>query len=230
MLLTACGPMRRRSICQKLNSQDPQIRIGDVQHMKTLVFLRHGETDWNAQGRYQGQTDILLNDTGRIQAREAALRWGHTEFDAAIVSPLARAHETGRIILGDRDLDLVTVEEVQETHGGEWEGLVFSKIAERWPDEHAAFRLPSVDAGPVGGETPRQSGTRTADAVLASLTDADVLLVISHGNTLRAAAHVLIGHDDEDYATVPRLENCRAHVLQSNSGESGSFTLTQTSV
>jgi len=198
--------------------------------MKTVVFLRHGETDWNAQGRYQGQTDILLNDAGREQARQAARRWGHTEFDAAIVSPLARADETGRIMLGDRDLELVTVDDIKETHGGDWEGLVFSDIAEQWPDEHAAFRLPALDAGPVGGETPRESGTRTAQAVLSSLATADVLLVVSHGNTLRAAAHVLTGHDDEDYATVPRLGNCRAHVLQSNTGAFGSFTLTQTSV
>lgn len=198
--------------------------------MKTVVFLRHGETDWNAQGRYQGQTDILLNDAGREQARQAARRWGHTEFDAAIVSPLARADETGRIMLGDRDLELVTVDGIKETHGGDWEGLVFSDIAEQWPDEHAAFRLPALDAGPVGGETPRESGTRTAQAVLSSLATADVLLVVSHGNTLRAAAHVLSGHDDEDYATVPRLGNCRAHVLQSNTGAFGSFTLTQTSV
>lgn len=198
--------------------------------MKTVVFLRHGETDWNAQGRYQGQTDILLNDSGRAQARQAARRWGHTEFDAAMVSPLARADETGRIMLGDRDLELVTVEDIKETHGGDWEGLVFSDIAEQWPDEHAAFRLPALDAGPVGGETPRQSGTRTAQAVVRSLAEADVLLVVSHGNTLRAAAHVLTDHDDEDYATVPRLGNCRAHVLQSNTGRFGSFTLTQTSV
>lgn len=198
--------------------------------MKTVVFLRHGETDWNAQGRYQGQTDILLNDAGREQARQAARRWGHTEFDAAIVSPLARADETGRIMLGDRDLELVTVDDIKETHGGDWEGLIFSDIAEKWPDEHAAFRLPALDAGPVGGETPRESGTRTAQAVLSSLATADVLLVVSHGNTLRAAAHVLSGHDDEDYATVPRLGNCRAHVLQSNTGAFGSFTLTQTSV
>lgn len=198
--------------------------------MKTLVFLRHGETAWNAQGRYQGQTDILLNDIGRQQAKDAARRWSHTEFDAAIVSPLARADETARIMLGDRELEMVTVNDIQETHGGDWEGLVFTDIAEHWPEEHAAFRLPGLDSGPVGGETPRESGVRTAQAVLAAIKDADVLIVISHGNTLRAAAHILTGHDDEDYATVPRLENCRAHVLQSNTGTWGSFTLTQTSV
>lgn len=122
------------------------------------------------------------------------------------------------------------MQNVQETQGGDWEGLLYTQIAERWPDEHAAFRLPDFDAGPVGGETPRESGNRTAQAVLDSLENATVLLVISHGNTLRAAAHVLTGHDDEDYATVPRLTNCRAHVLQSNTGKLGTFTLTQTSV
>lgn len=198
--------------------------------MKTIVFLRHGQTDWNLNGKFQGQQDIPLNDTGQDQAREAARRWGHTEFDAAIVSPLQRAANTARLVLRDRQVPCTSAEDVQETAGGEWQGLLFTEIAERWPDEHAAFRLPNLDAGPVGGETPRESGSRTAHAVLGALTEADVLLVISHGNTMRAAAHLLVGHDDEDYASVPRLSNCRAHVLQSQTGQYGSFTLTQTSV
>lgn len=198
--------------------------------MKTIVFLRHGQTDWNLNGKFQGQQDIALNDTGQNQAREAARRWGHTEFDAAMTSSLLRAQDTARLILRHRQIPCAIEDSIQETAGGEWEGLLFTEIAERWPDEHAAFRLPALDAGPVGGETPRQSGTRTAQAVLEALTDANVLLVISHGNTLRAAAHLLIGHEDEDYASVPRLSNCRAHVLQSQTGAYGSFILTQTSV
>src|SRR5690625_1461343 len=198
--------------------------------MKTIVFLRHGQTDWNRQGRFQGQQDIPLNDTGRDQALEAARHWGHTEFDAAIVSPLRRAVDTAELMLRDRDILCITDDQIQETHGGEWEGLLFTEIAERWPDEHAAFRLPNIDAGPVGGETPRESGVRTSQAVLDALQDINVLLVVSHGNTMRAAAHLLVGYDDEDYASVPRLANCRAHVLQSQSGEIGSFPLTQTSV
>lgn len=198
--------------------------------MKTVVFLRHGETDWNAEGRFQGQQDIAMNETGRDQAHEAARRWGHTEFDAAVVSSLQRAEDTARIILRERDLEVIVDDDLQETHGGQWQGMLYTDIAEQWPDEHAAFRLPNLDAGPVGGETPRQSGTRTAHAVLEALDTADVLLVVAHGNSLRAAAHLLSGHDDEDYASVPRLGNCRAHVLQSTTGAMGSFTLTQTSV
>lgn len=198
--------------------------------MKTIVFLRHGQTDWNAQGRFQGQKDIPMNSTGQDQAREAARRWGHTEFDAAIVSSLGRAAETARIIVRERSLEVITDDDLQETHGGQWQGMLYTDIAEQWPDEHAAFRLPNIDAGPVGGETPRESGTRTANAVLEALDTANVLLVVAHGNSLRAAAHLLTGNADDDYASVPRLGNCRAHVLQSASGTLGSFTLTQTSV
>ena len=198
--------------------------------MKTIVFLRHGETDWNAQGRFQGHQDIPLNDAGRDQACAVGRHWGHTEFDAVVASPLQRAMDTANLMLRDRPLEAVAVPELQETHGGDWEGLEFSEIAERWPDEHAAFRLPHIDQGPVGGESPRQSGTRTANAVLAALENVNVLLVIAHGNCLRAAAHLLTGQDDEEYASGPRLQNCRAHVLQSSTGTMGSFTLTQTSV
>lgn len=220
--------MRHKSIFRKRTNREAE--IGATVQMKTIVLLRHGQTDWNLNGKFQGQQDIPLNDTGQDQAREAAHRWGHTEFDAAIVSPLKRAHDSARIMLRDRHVPSVLEDNIKETAGGEWEGLLFTEIAERWPDEHAAFRLPDLDAGPVGGETPRESGARTARAVIEALSDATVLLVVSHGNTMRAAAHLLVGSADEDYASVPRLSNCRAHVLQSDSGELGSFTLTQTSV
>src|SRR5699024_2040411 len=147
--------------------------------------------------------DVPLSETGRAQAYEAARRWGHTEFDSVIVSPLTRTKDTGRIMLLDRQLEPIPVNDIIETDGGAWEGLLFSEIAERWPDEHA---------------------------VLADFQKANVLLVVSHGNTLRAATHVLTGHNDDEFATIPRLPNCRAHVLQSNTGELGSFSLTQTSV
>lgn len=220
--------MRHKSISRKLTNREPE--IGATIEMKTIVFLRHGQTDWNLNGKFQGQQDIPLNETGQSQAREAAHRWGHTEFDAAIVSPLQRAHDSARIMLRDRHVPCLLNDKIKETAGGEWEGLLFTEIAERWPDEHAAFRLPDLDAGPVGGETPRQSGGRTALAVIEALQEANVLLVVSHGNAMRAAAHLLLGYADEDYASVPRLSNCRAHVLQSDSGEYGSFTLTQTCV
>src|SRR5690625_6856819 len=82
--------------------------------MKSLVFLRHGESDWNAQGRYQGQTDVPLSETGRAQAYEAARRWGHTEFDSVIVSPLTRTKDTGRIMLLDRQLEPRSEEHTSE--------------------------------------------------------------------------------------------------------------------
>src|SRR5699024_959111 len=198
--------------------------------MKTLVFLRHGESDWDAQGRYQGQTDVPLSETGRAQAYEAARRWGHTEFDSVIVSPLTRTKDTGRIMLLDRQLEPILVNDIIETDGGAWEGLLFSEIAERWPDEHAAFRLPNLDSGPVGVETTRESGTRATYAVLDAHETANDLLVVAHGNTLRYATHNLTDHNDDEITTRPHLSNSSAHVLQSNSGELCSFTLTQTSV
>src|SRR5699024_4652222 len=96
--------------------------------MKTLVFLRHGESDWDAQGRYQGQTDVPLSETGRAQAYEAARRWGHTEFDSVIVSPLTRTKDTGRIMLLDRQLEPILVNDIIETDGGAWEGLLLVEL------------------------------------------------------------------------------------------------------
>lgn len=197
----------------------------------TLILVRHGETDWNATGRYQGRTDIELNDVGIEQARMAAKKWSATHIDAVLASPLKRAHRTAELLVQDRDLRIRLEPAIAETRGGEWESLTFTEIESRWPEEYRNWRNPYFDAGPIGGETPQQSGTRTAEAIATFLAEhpaVKTLLVVSHGNTLRAAAHVLSGAAEEDYVKVPRMANCDAHVMRSDSGKIGSWTLTGT--
>ncbi len=138
-----------------------------------LILLRHGETDWNAEDRYQGRTDVDLNATGQRQARAAVARFlaGALE-DAdelvAVASPLTRARRTAEIVLeaavGDAELTLDP--DLMELYGGDWEGLRLAEIAERWPAEHEAWRgTPDLDAGPVAGETLRAGGQRVLAAL-----------------------------------------------------------------
>ena len=208
-----------------------------------LILLRHGETDWNAEDRYQGRTDVDLNATGQRQARAAVARFlaGALE-DAdelvAVASPLTRARRTAEIVLeaavGDAELTLDP--DLMELHGGDWEGLRLTEIAERWPAEHEAWRgTPDLDAGPVAGETLRAGGQR----VLAALGEhvppawtpargagerapqAPVLLAVAHGGVLRSAVGQLLGAEGEDFAALERIENACAVVFEGDCAAGG---------
>ncbi len=138
-------------------------------HPKRLYFLRHGQTDWNARGLFQGRSDIPLNDHGRSQARDdAALvrgwfggRGEAPRFALAAASPLKRAHETCRIVLDELSRvpgalvpapgEIQLEEDLQEQCYGEWEGLSLAEIRRRFPGsverQFASMRSFTADGG-----------------------------------------------------------------------------------
>src|SRR5690242_8696605 len=91
--------------------------------MATLLLVRHGETDWNAEGRLQGQTDRPLNEYGRRQARELAERLAGDGVVAIYASDLSRAKETAEIVGGRLGLPVVVDPDLRERNWGTWEGL-----------------------------------------------------------------------------------------------------------
>lgn len=103
--------------------------------MTTLLFVRHGETDWNRQGRFQGSQDIPLNDEGRAQARRLAQAWT-LGGDVLLTSPLSRARETAEIL--GATLGLVARlpdPRLVERSYGQGEGLTMVERRQRWPGE-----------------------------------------------------------------------------------------------
>ena len=89
----------------------------------TVILIRHGETEWNVLHRFQGLSDIPLNDTGRQQAGFAKNGLQNITLDAIYTSPLQRAVETAEIIRGDRNIPVYPTDGLQEMGVGEWEGL-----------------------------------------------------------------------------------------------------------
>lgn len=197
-----------------------------------LILLRHGETDWNAGDRYQGRTDVELNAVGERQARRAAVGpVGDLLEEAAelvaVASPLARARRTAEILLEARvgAADLALDDQLMELHGGDWEGLELTAIAQRWPEEHRSWRaVPALDAGPVGGETLRAAGERALGALRGRVPQhwadtprdggGQTLLAVAHGGVIRAAVGLLLRHEGEAFAALERIDNARAAVLQ----------------
>ena len=97
-----------------------------------LLVLRHGQSEWNAQGRWQGQADIELTEEGIRQAHQAAKKIG--KFDLIAASNLQRARRTAEIIADSHGFDDVIIDDrLKESHIGPWEGLTYAEIESAWP-------------------------------------------------------------------------------------------------
>ena len=106
-----------------------------------ILLARHGETPWNAEGRYQGQEDIALSPVGEAQARALGERLRDVRIDRAVASPLGRAARTAELALGDARRDLLRIDAgLMEIAHGTWEGLLAAEIRERDPERSIAWR------------------------------------------------------------------------------------------
>jgi len=160
-----------------------------------IRLLRHGETSFNAEGRFLGVTDLPLSDRGRAQAR--ALRPDLHDFapDVLATSPLRRARETLALALPDASAAEVD-ERLREVDWGPWEGLTMEEIRSRYPDAAGPYLAGEVRAWP-GGESPGAAARRVVDA-LRSYVGARVL-VVSHSTCVRVALCALLGLDPGRY-------------------------------
>lgn len=160
----------------------------------TLILLRHGETEWNLNGRWQGQAaDTALTDLGRAQARLAACRLQRYPIDVIYSSDLSRAFETAQIVGAAVGLTPVAEPGLRESNVGAWTGLTWTEIEARFPDETAAM-IAGEDVRRGGGESFGELQVRLAATVeaLASRHPGQTLLLVSHGAALRSVvAHAL---------------------------------------
>ncbi|WP_159571306.1 histidine phosphatase family protein [Curtobacterium sp. 18060] len=150
--------------------------------MTTLLYLvRHGETDWNAQRRIQGSTDIPLNDTGRRQATEAAELLTRRQFDAVVASPLSRAAETGAIIADQLGLAApVTYAGLAERSYGEAEGLTDTEVTAEYPHDD------------IPGRESRSALLARITETLGEIAvrfDGGVVVVATHGAVIRSVVN-----------------------------------------
>lgn len=126
----------------------------------TVILVRHGETEWNVLHRFQGSTDVPLNDTGRLQAGFARNGLAGTELAAIYTSPLQRAVETAEIIRGERDIPVHLTEGLREMGVGEWEGLLVSEIDEKYPGLYDVWRSHPTQIRLKGAERFEDTRTR----------------------------------------------------------------------
>jgi len=154
-----------------------------------LYLARHGETDWNAAGRWQGHTDIPLNARGREQARLVAETMSQTVLDGVVSSDLSRARETAQIIADRLGIDLVYLDAaLRERAFGPFEGLTRDQCVRLHPREWQAWRDEQV--APEGAESRSVLAARVAlglgRAAQEVARDDAAALVVTHGGALRA--------------------------------------------
>jgi alpha-ribazole phosphatase len=169
--------------------------------MLRLLLVRHGETEWNATGRYQGQTDIPLNAAGHRQAKAVAERLAAERIDAIYASDLLRAWATAEAIAEPHDVEPRPDARLREMNYGDWQGLTYQQIAEQAPEALAAWNADRVHRTPPGGESLADLATR-AESLLAEIRAAHLegtVAVVSHGGTVRMILCVLLGHPPASY-------------------------------
>jgi probable phosphoglycerate mutase len=155
----------------------------------SLLLVRHGQSTWNASGRWQGQADPPLSPVGEAQAAHAALRLTGTGLTGVVSSDLARARRTAEIVAEALDLGRVAVDaRLRERDVGEWEGLTRPEIEERFPGLLAAWGEGRIEA-PPGGEPDPVLAARAGTALAALVRGSDAherILVVTHGGVIRA--------------------------------------------
>ncbi|HEU5089765.1 MAG TPA: histidine phosphatase family protein [Roseiflexaceae bacterium] len=163
-----------------------------------ILFVRHGETEWNASLRYQGHADIPLNDRGLAQARAAARRLATYNVAAIYTSDLARAAGTAAQIGEVLGLAPRPMPDLREIHVGQWEGLTPEELYRRYPDHMREYDRDPARTVRLGGESYAQlqeRALRALTAIAEANPAADTVVAVSHGGTIRALLCHVIGLD-----------------------------------
>lgn len=152
-----------------------------------LFLIRHGQTSWNVEGRYQGENDIELNQVGIKQAKLAAKYLSRVEFANIYSSPLKRTLYTAEKIKGRRDLEIKVRDDLKEMNFGKWEGLKFSEINDKYHRDYHNWLEDPYNNRPTDGENFKEITARTTaeiGRIVSENTDGSSVAVVAHGGVI----------------------------------------------
>lgn len=187
---------------------------------RRIVFWRHGRTDWNAAGRFQGQTDVPLNDDGVRQATHAARVLAAMGPSAVVTSDLERTRTTAEALATETGLPVAVDSGLRETNAGRWQGKTFAEIRLTEAAELGRWEDGDVTVAAGGAETRLDVAARTRAAVERSLEavgESGTLVIVSHGGAIRVALAELMGLPHELWGALSGLSNCNWSVLEERS-------------
>lgn len=190
------------------------------------MLWRHGRTAWNDEGRFQGQTDVPLDDVGLGQARRAARLLAALPPAVIASSDLGRARATAAELGALTGLPVRTDPALRETYAGNWQGLLAAEIGAADPDRLRAWRS-GEEVRPGGGERRSEVADRAEAALtrlLPEVPDDGVLVVATHGGTARALIGRLLGLPLGSWHALGGLANCSWSVLEEETGRGWRLT------
>jgi broad specificity phosphatase PhoE len=173
------------------------------------VLWRHGQTTWNVEHRFQGQSDIPLDETGQAQAQRAARLLAGLQPGLIVSSDLSRAASTAAPLARLTGLEVTFDKDLRERHGGCWEGLTDAEIRARYPAEHSTWTPPDGESAMVVADRVAGALHRVAQTV----GDQGLAVVVSHGAALRLGMSRLLGLPEEVFGALGPLSNCSWSLL-----------------
>ena len=186
--------------------------------MTDLILWRHGQTDYNRQGRIQGRVDIPLNDIGREKAQRAADGIAALGPTRIVSSPLVRARATAEVLASLTGVGVDIDTRLAEKSFGDWEGLKAVDIKAQWPEHYATWR--------AGGDLPqfriegrRETAERVGEAlkaITAGVAEGEVVVAVSHGAATNLGATYLLGMDPQQWFGLRGMSNCHHALMRTN--------------
>jgi 2,3-bisphosphoglycerate-dependent phosphoglycerate mutase len=189
------------------------MRAASVPPVTTILLSRHGETDWNAERRWQGHADPPLNARGREQSRDLAHRLRDEQVDAVYTSDLRRAYETAAIVGAELGVDVIVDRDLREIDVGSWTGLTIAEVQAEFPE---GWRERLAGGEGHDGESRETFSARVVGAVerIAAFHPGRIVLVVAHGGTMRALGR----HADPDVIPPP-ARNCEVRRVRLRDGK-----------
>lgn len=183
--------------------------------MTKVILVRHGQTEWNIHGKYQGHSDIDLSALGVEQANLLAQRLANQRIDAIYASDLKRAIKTAEGIANTHQLFVHIIPELREISFGDWEGLDYNTINSKWPGEVERFFKNADSVVIPNGETfceVEQRACTIVQKIIKQHPD-QTIVIVSHGGTIRTLlAHAL--HIPLKYIWNIRQDNTAVNILK----------------
>lgn len=167
-----------------------------------IILVRHGETDWNKDGRFLGQSNPALNNRGIMQARAATVRWAHEKIDWIFCSSLLRTMQTAHFIAAQHNKQVIPLSSLKEIDFGVWEGLKYEEIQrayphllESWIRDSFHTRIPEAETATMVWQRVQKAWNYIKTHTLAG----DTVLIVTHGGPLSFMVCCLGGLNPEQH-------------------------------
>jgi probable phosphoglycerate mutase len=181
-----------------------------------IYLTRHGETQWNKEGRMQGWKNSDLTPNGVENAKRLGQRLKDIDFDYIYCSPLDRAVDTAKYIRGDKNTEIVLTESLKEMGFGKWEGMEHDRIKELYPTEHFNFWNKPHLYNQIEGEGFEELFERVNDALnqITSNSSLENVLIVSHVVVIKAIYAIIKKYPLEELWTPPFLQGTSLTIIE----------------